>query len=263
MNEFDTPSFKNGEMNPTTPAKKPTAEEQFFRESDPFGDAKALEEKKASEKRVQIYAKQNMNSLLVDLDYVQGRSPKAAAEIEKAIDIVKKREIDELGSMLHDEWRASRKREDGTFEPRIKVLAKTETGEEKWFDADKVPAGAEEIMRQDIANTDFVDLEAKWKQENASAAEVAMNNIYNLVTTWRSPREWHDIKSQGRDIVQEDLLNASINIHNKWLERNSWVYDPKYGNPSLAKEFFALSKEEQEKDRAQAVKAAEIFRKAA
>ncbi len=43
---------------------------------------------------------------------------------------------------------------------------------------------------------------------------------------------------------------ASI-VHEKWLERNSWVYDKEYWNPTLAQEYSKLPEEEKEKDRVQ------------
>ena len=40
-------------------------------------------------------------------------------------------------------------------------------------------------------------------------------------------------------------------IHEEWLKRNSWVYDPNYGDPKLAVPYEQLSKEEQDKDKVQ------------
>lgn len=50
--------------------------------------------------------------------------------------------------------------------------------------------------------------------------------------------------------TEETLQMASI-IHEEWLKRNDWVYDPNYGDPRLAVSFEQLSKEEQDKDIAQ------------
>lgn len=41
------------------------------------------------------------------------------------------------------------------------------------------------------------------------------------------------------------------NIHEEWLKRNSWVFDPNNGDPKLAVSYDQLSKEEQDKDKAQ------------
>ena len=43
---------------------------------------------------------------------------------------------------------------------------------------------------------------------------------------------------------------ASI-VHEKWLERNSWVYDKEYWNSTLAQEYAKLPEDEKEKDRVQ------------
>lgn len=40
-------------------------------------------------------------------------------------------------------------------------------------------------------------------------------------------------------------------IHEEWLKRNSWVFDPNYGDPKLAVPYSELSKEEKDKDIAQ------------
>lgn len=154
--------------------------------------------------------------------------------------------ITKLGSLLHDEWREPRKKEDGSFEPRVKVLAKTLEGKEKWFDEAKVPSNAEEMLRQDIANTNFKDLDPHWQFENRVAAEVAMNAVFQAVEN-----------NSALDAVFVE--SASNTVHEEWLKRNSWVYDPSYGNPAQAKPYSDLSEVEKEKDRAQIRKAIEIF----
>lgn len=40
-------------------------------------------------------------------------------------------------------------------------------------------------------------------------------------------------------------------VHNAWLQRNEWVFDPNYGNPSQAVPYEQLSEEEKAKDRNQ------------
>ena len=49
---------------------------------------------------------------------------------------------------------------------------------------------------------------------------------------------------------------ASI-IHDEWLKRNNWVFDANYGDPKLAVPYEQLSKEEQDKDKAQLLPAIE------
>lgn len=58
--------------------------------------------------------------------------------------------VDQIASVLHDEWRAQRLLADGSYEPRIK---------------DDGAGGT-----VDIANTDYVNLPEKWQAENKAAA---------------------------------------------------------------------------------------------
>ena len=46
-------------------------------------------------------------------------------------------------------------------------------------------------------------------------------------------------------------------IHDEWLKRNDWLFDANYGDPKLAVPYEQLSKEEQEKDKAQLLPAIE------
>ncbi|TSC93126.1 MAG: hypothetical protein CEN89_241 [Candidatus Berkelbacteria bacterium Licking1014_7] len=78
--------------------------------------------------------------------------------------------ITELGSLLHDEWRAPRKQEDGTFEPRIKS-----TKDQAWVEK----SGTDQV---DIANTSYEDLPEDWKGENKASAEVSMSSVYETVS---------------------------------------------------------------------------------
>ena len=61
----------------------------------------------------------------------------------------------------------------------------------------------------------------------------------------------------GIEITNEELKEMASVVHDEWLKRNSWVYDPNYGNPLLAVPFSELSKEEQDKDIAQLIPAIE------
>lgn len=174
------------------------------------------------------------------MNFEQPQSQESLSEAKKQQLII------ELGGQLHDEWRDPRKKEDGTYEPRVKVLAKTEDGKEKWYDEAKVPANAQEIKRQDIANTSFESLDSHWQYENKAAADVAMGEVFKAAES-------------SIPLDEAFIENASEVIHKKWLERNSWVFDPNYGNPDLAKPYAELSEEEKEKDRAQVKKGIEIF----
>ncbi len=131
-----------------------------------------------------------------------------------------------LGSDLHEAWRAPRKREDGTFEPRIK-----KSKDEAW----NASHGTDEV---DIANCSFEQLPSNWQYENLEAAKVAIQQVYDKTM------------SRGT-ITPEELEQMGAIIHEEWLKRNSWVFDPTYGDPKLAVPYEQLSKEEQDKDKAQ------------
>lgn len=131
-----------------------------------------------------------------------------------------------LGSDLHEAWRALRKREDGTFEPRIK-----KSKDEAW----NASHGTDEV---DIANCSFEELPSNWQYENLEAARVAIELVYDK-TISQEP------------ITQEELEEMGSVIHEEWLKRNPWVYDSNYGDPKLAVPFLQLSKEEQDKDKSQ------------
>lgn len=148
----------------------------------------------------------------------------------------------ELGSLLHDEWRATQpKLEDGTYKPRVKVFVQTEEGKEKWFNEAEIPANSTELKRQDIANTDFENLDPDWRAENGSAAEVAMNLVWEAKTT-------------SKELDDSFIEEASSTVHDKWKERNPW-------NEKLQVPYLELPEEEKERDRAQVRKAIEIASK--
>lgn len=96
----------------------------------------------------------------------------------------------ETGSRLHDDWRAPRKKEDGTYEPRMKP-----TSDKKWIEAH----GTNEV---DIANTSFEDLPADWQYENLEAGKEAV-----AITGTRT------------DMTSEELKEASIKVHEAWCDR--------------------------------------------
>lgn len=62
-----------------------------------------------------------------------------------------------VAGKLHDAWRESRKRPDGTYEPRVK------------------PDG--EGGEVDIANTSFEHLPSKWQSENLASAQSALEAL--------------------------------------------------------------------------------------
>ncbi len=140
--------------------------------------------------------------------------------------------IAQLGSQLHDEWRASRYREDlKDYEPRVK-----KTTDPLWQIAHD---GKTEV---DIANTSYGDLPEDWKGENKASAEVTVTEIEKAVQA-------------GVELDDAFVENASSVLHDKWLERNgSWA-------PTEQKKPYAeLSEEEKEKDRVIIRKGIEMYK---
>ncbi len=131
-----------------------------------------------------------------------------------------------LGSDLHEAWRAPRRKEDGSFEPRMK-----KSKDEAW----NASHGTDDV---DIANCSFAELPSNWQYENLEAARVAINLVYDKVMA-------------GENISDIELEQMAATIHSEWLKRNSWVFDANYGDPKLAVPYEQLSKEEQDKDKAQ------------
>lgn len=132
-----------------------------------------------------------------------------------------------MGSDLHEVWRAGRKLDDGTYEPRIK-----KTKDQAYIDAH---GGNNEV---DIANLSFAELPSDWQFENLEAAKVAINQVY-------------DVMMGDTPVTKEQIEAMSSVVHDEWLKRNSWVFDPEYGNPDQAKPYQELSAEEKAKDRNQ------------
>ena len=159
----------------------------------------------------------------------------------------KQQMVTELGSLLHDEWRADRKLDDGTYNSRVKVFVRLEGGKEKWFNESDVPANAEEIKRQDIANTTFEKLDPDWQKDNAEAADIVVNIVSNAIQQGLTPENL---------LEKNNLEEASNKVHEEFLrrrkDRNAWI------EPSQDKPYIELAEEEKEKDRAQVRKAIEI-----
>ncbi len=213
--------------------KHKTAEDTFF------GEEGALDEKSS----IELMAKGMSVKELEEFDYRYGSNPKTALEIDSLIkkaqlredgekkEVAEKNEtmIAELGSLLHNEWRASRKKEDGTFESRQK-----KTKDQDWI----LKNGSEEV---DIANTDYENLPEDWKGENKLSAEVAIHDIQKAV-------------NEKRALNKEFVESASDSLHIKWLERNGSWAPPEQNIP-----YNELSEEEKEKDRVIIRKAIQIF----
>ena len=131
-----------------------------------------------------------------------------------------------LGADLHEAWRAPRKRADGTFEPRIK-----KSKDEAW----NASHGTDEV---DIANCSFEQLPSNWQYENLEAARVAIELVYDKTIS-------------GEAFMPTEIEEMASVIHDEWLKRNDWVFNPEYGDPKLAVPYAQLSQEEKDKDKAQ------------
>ncbi len=138
----------------------------------------------------------------------------------------------EIGSCLHEDWRQTRKNEDGTFEPRWK---KVKDPNFKYVESDTCRKNQEGIVEIDIANRTFGELSEDWQFENLEAGKVVAR-LVGSKTQLTSFKEVHQMASE---------------IHDEWLKRNDWVFDPSYGNPDQAVPYEELSDEEKKKDIAQ------------
>ena len=143
-------------------------------------------------------------------------------------EIIKKALAYDLASDLHENWRNTRKKENGAYEPRLKI-----SKDEEW----NKNHGTDVV---DIANCTFSELPSNWQYENLEAAKIVIDLVYSRVIAFDS-------------ISFEELEKMASIIHNEWLKRNTWVYDKDYGNPKLAVSYEKLSKEEQDKDKRQVI----------
>lgn len=106
---------------------------------------------------------------------------------------------------------------------------------EVWRTSRKLKNVSDEV---DIANYSFEQLPPNWQYENLEAAKVAIEQVYDKTIA-------------SEPITPEELEQMGAKIHEEWLKRNPWAYDTKYGDPKLAVPYEQLSKEEQDKDKAQ------------
>lgn len=134
--------------------------------------------------------------------------------------------ITELASFFHDEWRKTRLKSDGTYEPRLK---------------DDGVGG-----QCDIANTIYANLPEKWQAENKAAATVLVDliNIRNLAHI-------HENKNDPVWMGYFIELN-SAKVHDAWSLRNDW-------SPLAKIKYDDLPDDEKEKDRAQVRAALKIL----
>lgn len=134
-----------------------------------------------------------------------------------------------VASALHEEWRKTRLKEDGSYEPRIKG-----TRDEAWITIH----GTDQV---DIANTVYSDLPENWQVENREAARVVVGIL-------RETSEPIDLS----DPTQRSYIGSKI--HDAWLSRNDWAKNGKLDIP-----FDQLPDDEQAKDLDQVIIAQQVL----
>ena len=158
--------------------------------------------------------------------------------------IFEKNIANRVAKELHDNWRKTRLKEDGSYEPRWKKI--NDKSYIKKLDKNKLPSNirlAENGYEIDIANSSYSQLSYDWQKENYEAARVVAGLVIN--------------ESKRENQQEENLTKLEIGreIHNEWLKRNQWAKD----DPVLSLPFDKLPKEEQEKDLEQYRLAKEIY----
>ena len=143
--------------------------------------------------------------------------------------------IKEFVKISYDWWRKNRLQPDGTYESKWKESYDEERNKKHWTNF------------VDIANTEFEDLPSNRQYERLEAARVAINLVLDKMELWE------EITS---DVVEE---MASI-VHDRWLERNRWVYDEKHWDSMLAQSYESLPEEEKNKDRSHIYTAINIIK---
>ena len=141
---------------------------------------------------------------------------------------------EDVAFALHEQWRQTRLKDDGSYDPRWKKI-KDEAFISK-FEGVELPRyvrKGENGYEIDIANASYLQLSSDWQEENKEAAKVVAKMIES------------GISYSENEIKNADEIRNKIGseIHNAWLERNSWAKDGELGVP-----FKELPKEEQDKD---------------
>jgi hypothetical protein len=156
----------------------------------------------------------------VDLSGVQelvGKAPNH--DRDQWIERYREAKASEMAAKLHEDWRQTRLREDGSYEPRVK-----ETADKAWVEAH----GTDQV---DIASTAYSDLPKDWQSENRTAARV----VYDLID---------NPDTRGMVIsAPENPSPVGQRVHEAWLGRNDWAASGDLGVP-----FDELPPDEQAKD---------------
>lgn len=124
--------------------------------------------------------------------------------------------------LSYNKWRNTRKRLDGTYEPKWK-----ESTDDKW----NKEHGTNCV---DIANTEYEDLPRNRQYERMVAVSVVIDLVLDWIESWEI-------------ITPEIIEKMSSVIHDKWLERR--IDTGELLDSSLAVPYENLSEEEKGKDR--------------
>lgn len=123
-----------------------------------------------------------------------------------ARDINKWLKIDKIASKLHEGWRETKKKEDGSYQSSWKVV-KDDTLAKKVTEMESLPDNFRIVdgqLQQDIANTHFGDLCLNYQIENFEAAQVA-----------------YEISKSN--YARADAGIVGKKIHDEWLKRNPYA----------------------------------------
>lgn len=142
--------------------------------------------------------------------------------------------IQNVAEQLHENWRAPRKLK-RKFKQRVKIQALLSDGRTKWYNKGDVPQDAEILKSQDIANTDFADLDPQWQAENKAAAEFVVPAVMQVL-------------GDDTSISISQTTDLADQVHQAWISRNDWVNHPEYGNPEMAGPYSELSEKLQYED---------------
>ncbi len=128
-----------------------------------------------------------------------------------------------LAPLAHEDWRTSRKFENGLYEPRVK----------------KVKDGHGGFIEVDIANTHFDALPVEWQRNNRAYATLTVAAIMQVE------------KENG---TVDSIERAAAVFHEKWIRFNSGS-----AAEALHVPFADLPEDEKEKDRRIVRRAFEVY----
>ena len=148
-----------------------------------------------------------------------------------------KKEIVSLASRFHEDWRAPRKKSDGSYEPRWKKIKKDQEFIKLAEESETIKI-TENGVEVDIANMSFIELPFDYQEENLLAAEVVVNLL-----------------KDKKVLTSDEIEQLASIVHDEWLKRNDWA---KGGELDVAYE--ELPEEEKAKDRVQITTGMEIMK---